>query len=211
MLEWLREQTITETKGVFKDITATVRGFTFVFGLGGIHGSVENEILESDEDSVIVDLDVTSYYPTLAIANGFYPQHLGQSFVDIYSHLFEQRKSYPKGSPENAMLKLALNGVYGDSNNVFSVFYDPLFTMRITLNGQLLLCLLAEQVMKIENLRVISCNTDGICLYLHRSDYPKLKEVCNWWSSMTKLSLEEARFSKLCIKDVNNFIGQYED
>ena len=211
VLEWLREQTITETKGVFKDITATVRGFTFVFGLGGIHGSVENEILESDEDSVIVDLDVTSYYPTLAIANGFYPQHLGQSFVDIYSHLFEQRKSYPKGSPENAMLKLALNGVYGDSNNVFSVFYDPLFTMRITLNGQLLLCLLAEQVMKIENLRVISCNTDGICLYLHRSDYPKLKEVCNWWSSMTKLSLEEARFSKLCIKDVNNFIGQYED
>lgn len=211
VLAWLKEQTITETKGVFKDITATVRGFTFVFGLGGIHGSVENEILESDEDSVIVDLDVTSYYPTLAIANGFYPQHLGQSFVDIYSHLFEQRKSYPKGSPENAMLKLALNGVYGDSNNVFSVFYDPLFTMRVTLNGQLLLCLLAEQVMKIENLRVISCNTDGICLYLHRSDYPKLKEVCNWWSSMTKLSLEEARFSKLCIKDVNNFIGQYED
>ena len=211
VLEWLKEQTITETKGVFKDVTARVKGFDFVFGLGGIHGSVENEIMESDEGSVIVDLDVTSYYPTLAIANGFYPQHLGQTFTTIYAHLFEQRKSYPKGSPENAMLKLALNGVYGDSNNVFSVFYDPLFTMRITLNGQLLLCLLAEQVMKIENLRVISCNTDGICLYLRRSDYPRLKEICNWWSSVTKLSLEEARFSKLCIRDVNNFIGKYED
>ncbi len=211
VLAWFKEQTITETKGVFSDIVARVNGFDFVFGLGGIHGSVESEIIESNEGYVIVDLDVTSYYPTLAIANGFRPAHLGDSFVDIYQHLFEERKKHPKGSPENAMLKLALNGVYGDSNNVFSVFYDPLFTMSITLNGQLLLCLLAEQVMKIENLRVISCNTDGICLYLRRSDYPKLKEICNWWSSLTKLSLEEARFSKLCIRDVNNFIGRYED
>lgn len=211
VLAWLKEQTITETKGVFKDITATVRGFTFVFGLGGIHGSVENEILESDEDSVIVDLDVTSYYPTLAIANGFYPQHLGQSFVDIYSHLFEQRKSYPKGSPENAMLKLALNGVYGDSNNVFSVFYDPLFTMRITLNGQLLLCLLAEQVMKIENLRVISCNTDGITVRIPRKSNLILQAVCNNWQEQTRLTLEQVNYKRMCIRDVNNYLGQYEN
>ena len=135
-------------QGVFSDIVARVHGFDFVFGLGGIHGSVESEIIESDEGSVIVDLDVTSYYPTLAIANGFRPAHLGSAFVDIYQHLFEERKKHPKGSPENAMLKLALNRVYGDSNNVFSVFYDPLFTMSITLNGQLLLCLLAENLME---------------------------------------------------------------
>ena len=61
------------------------------------------------------------------------------------------------------MLKLALNGVYGDSNNVFSVFYDPLFTMSITLNGQLLLCLLAENLMEnVPGLKIIQCNTDGI-------------------------------------------------
>ena len=80
---------------------------------------MESEIIESDEGSVIVDLDVTSYYPTLAIANGFRPAHLGLAFVDIYQHLFEERKKHPEGLPENAMLKLALNGVYGDSNNVF--------------------------------------------------------------------------------------------
>ena len=53
--------------------------------------------------------------------------HLGKDFAAIYKHLFEQRKQYPKKSAESAMLKLALNGVYGDSNNQFSVFYDPLF------------------------------------------------------------------------------------
>ena len=211
VLEWLKEQTITETKGVFKDITATVRGFTFVFGLGGIHGSVENEILESDDDSVIVDLDVTSYYPTLAIANGFYPQHLGQSFVDIYSHLFEQRKSYPKGSPENAMLKLALNGVYGDSNNGFSVFYDPLFTMRITLNGQLLLCKLVEYILQVPEVRLIQCNTDGITVRIPRKSSYALQEACDKWQFLTRLNLEQVNYKRMCIRDVNNYLGQYEN
>lgn len=135
VLNWLKAQSITETKGVFTDLTATVNGFQFVFGLGGIHGSLENVVVESDDEHVIIDLDVTSYYPNLAITNGFHPEHLGKDFVAIYSNLFEQRKQYPKKSSESAMLKLALNGVYGDSNNKFSVFYDPLFTMSITLNG----------------------------------------------------------------------------
>jgi len=155
VLNWLKDQTITETKGVFEDVIARVNGFDFVFGLGGIHGSVETEVIESDDEFVIVDLDVASYYPNLAIANGFYPAHLGKSFCHIYKNLYEQRKSYPKKSAESAMLKLALNGVYGDSNNQFSVFYDPLYTMTITLNGQLLLCVLAEGLMHIDGLKLI--------------------------------------------------------
>jgi len=210
VLEWLKEQTITETKGVFKNVTCTIAGFTFVFGLGGIHGSIESEVVESDEDSVIVDLDVTSYYPTLAIANRFYPQHLGQSFVDIYSHLFEQRKSYPKGSPENAMLKLALNGVYGDSNNGFSVFYDPLFTMRITLNGQLLLCKLVEYILQVPEVRLIQCNTDGITVRIPRKSSYALQEACDKWQFLTRLNLEQVNYRRMCIRDVNNYLGQYE-
>ena len=59
VLTWLKEQTITETKGVFKDLSATVNGFTFVFGLGGIHGSVEREKVVSDDEYVIESWDVT--------------------------------------------------------------------------------------------------------------------------------------------------------
>ena len=211
VLEWLKEQTITETKGVFKNVTCTIAGFTFVFGLGGIHGSIESEVVESDSESVIVDLDVTSYYPTLAIANGFHPHHLGRTFVDIYSHLFEQRKSYPKGSPENAMLKLALNGVYGDSNNVFSVFYDPLFTMRITLNGQLLLCKLVEYILQVPEVRLIQCNTDGITVRIPRKSSYALQEACDKWQFLTRLNLEQVNYKRMCIRDVNNYLGQYEN
>lgn len=211
VLNWLKDQSITETKGVFEDVTARVNGFEFVFGLGGIHGSVESEIVESDADFVIVDLDVSSYYPNLAIANRFYPKHLGESFCDIYKHLYEQRKTYPKKSAENAMLKLALNGVYGDSNNAFSVFYDPLYTMTITLNGQLLLCVLAEGLMLIPGLQLIQVNTDGLTVCVPRANKHHVDSVRKRWESMTKLNLEEAIYKTMMIRDVNNYIAVYEN
>lgn len=211
MLDWFKEQTITETKGVFNDITASVGGFTFVFGLGGIHGSIESEVVESTNDLVIVDLDVSSYYPNLAIVNGFYPEHLGNEFCIIYKHLYDQRKTYPKKSSENAMLKLALNGVYGDSNNQFSVFYDPLFTMSITLNGQLLLCLLAEGLMHIEGLRLIQVNTDGLTVLVPREQKVLVDLARMAWQDRTGLNLEEAIYKTMMIRDVNNYIAQYEN
>jgi len=211
VLAWLKAQTITETKGVFNDLTASVDGFTFVFGLGGIHGSLESTVVESDDEHVIVDLDVTSYYPNLAITNGFHPAHLGKDFVSIYKHLFEQRKQYPKKSAQSAMLKLALNGVYGDSNNKFSVFYDPLFTMSITLNGQLLLCLLAERLLAVDGLRILQCNTDGISVHLRRDQEWLLNEVCDQWSEQTGLTLESAKYRIMAIADVNSYIAEYEE
>jgi hypothetical protein len=211
VVTWLKQQSITETKGVFTDLTATIDGFTFVFGLGGIHGSIESEVIESDDDNVIIDLDVTSYYPNLAIANGFYPAHLGKEFVTIYKHLFEQRKQYPKKSAESAMLKLALNGVYGDSNNQFSVFYDPLFTMSITLNGQLLLCLLAKRLMTIPELRLIQVNTDGLTVRVPRKHKHMIDTIRNGWQRLTGLNLEEAVYKAMMIRDVNNYIGVFED
>jgi hypothetical protein len=211
VLNWLKEQSITETKGVFNDLTAVVNGFCFVFGLGGIHGSLESKVVESDVDHVIVDLDVASYYPNLAISNGFFPQHLGKEFCVIYKNLYEQRKTYPKKSAESAMLKLALNGVYGDSNNQFSVFYDPLFTMSITLNGQLLLCKLAESLMGVDGLQIVQVNTDGLTVRVPRANKYSVDLVRTLWEEMTGLQLEEAIYKSMMIRDVNNYIAQYEN
>lgn len=210
VLDWLKDQTITETKGVFKDLECTVHGFTFVFGLGGLHGSVENQSLETNNHSMIVDLDVTSYYPSLAIVNRLYPEHLGEQFCDVYSNLKDQRITFPKGTPENAMLKLALNGVYGDSNNVYSVFYDPLYTMRTTLNGQLLLCLLAEKLMSIDELELIQVNTDGLTFVIPRDKSFELDFIQEWWQRVTGLQLERNTYSKMFIRDVNNYIAEYQ-
>ena len=210
VLNWLRQQVITETKGVFTDLSADINGFSFDFGTGGIHGSIESQTIRSTENYVIIDLDVASFYPNLAISNELYPAHLGKQFCTIYKNVYDMRSSYPKGTPENAMLKLALNGVYGDSNNVYSPFYDPAYTMAITINGQLLLCMLAEELLKIPGLSMIQANTDGLTIYVPRVFTGQVEQVRHAWEKLTRLQLEEAIYDVMFIRDVNNYIAVYE-
>lgn len=210
VLNWLRQQVITETKGVFTDLSADINGFSFDFGTGGIHGSIESQTIRSTENYVIIDLDVRSFYPNLAISNELFPAHLGKQFCTIYKNVYDMRSSYPKGTPENAMLKLALNGVYGDSNNVYSPFYDPAYTMAITINGQLLLCMLAEELLKIPGLSMIQANTDGLTVYVPRVFAGQVEQVRHAWEKLTRLQLEEAIYDVMFIRDVNNYIAVYE-
>ena len=236
LLEWLKSRVIIDTKGGFTDIPADtlgplrdhcdvkitkqkgehaknlhvwVEGFQYVFGTGGIHGSIERDAVHSSTTHQLIDVDVTSYYPSLAIANYLRPEHLGKDFCDVYSDIKSQRVKHKKGTPENAMLKLALNGVYGKTNSKYGPLYDPKYTMAITINGQLLLCMLAEQLIKIPTLRVIQINTDGITVLCPRSHLEHCRDVCRWWETVTKLDLEEALYSSMWIRDVNNYVALY--
>lgn len=153
----------------------------------------------------------TSYYPSLAISNRLYPAHLGEEFCDIYADMKQQRLAFKKGTPENLMLKLALNGVYGDSNNKFSPFYDPQYTMSITVNGQLLLCMLYESLREVPGLKLIQMNTDGLTVKVPRKHLPLVEEKRVAWQTLTKLDLEEAIYRFMHIRDVNNYIAVGED
>ena len=211
VLNWFKSQSLKATKGAFENVHCTVNGFQFDFGTGGIHGSIDSTIVYSDDDYVLYDWDVASYYPNLAIANRLFPEHLSEQFCDIYKDVFEQRRQYKKGTPENAMLKLALNGVYGDSNNKYSPFYDPKYTMSITINGQLLLCLLAQYLLDIPNLTMIQINTDGLTVKCPRQYIQTMKDICKWWENYTCLELESVEYNRMFIRDVNNYIGEYVD
>jgi len=206
ILQYLKSQIVKETKGVFINLAANVDGIDYVFGSGGLHGSVEHRSFFSDDHYDVVLSDVVSYYPNLAIKNVFYPEHLGPAFCDIYEDLFNKRKSFPKGTPENSALKLALNSAYGNSNSEYSNLYDPQFTMKITLNGQLLLALLIENLIKIPSLEIIFANTDGVMYRVLKTDRGNVKQVCEWWESVTKLELEHDEYKKAFISDVNNYI-----
>ena len=192
-------------------LNCVIDGFEFVFGTGGIHGSVESQTVYGDEHYVVESRDVKSYYPNLAIVNDLHPEHLGTEFGTIYQNVYEQRQSYDKSTPENALFKLALNGVYGDSNNQYSPFYDPQYTMAITINGQLLLSMLAEQLMKTPGLQMLILNTDGLEYRVHRKWSDHVENVCKWWEEYTGLILESDTYSKLYIRDVNNYIGVFEE
>ena len=205
--QWIAQQVITETKGTFKGLTATVDGFKYVFGLGGIHGSVSSTTVKECDEYAIIDYDVTSYYPSLSIVNKLHPEHLGLHFCDVYDELFNERKKHKKGTPENAAFKLALNGTYGASNDKYSPFYDPKFTMAITINGQLSLCMLAEQLIKLPRCEVIQVNTDGLTIKLPRKYSEYADGIVEWWEAITALNMERADYSTMAIRDVNNYIA----
>ncbi len=200
-------RTITHTKDVLKGVSALVNGFRFDFGTGGIHGSVESRTFRSDGEWEIWDWDVASYYPNLAIANGFRPAHLGDTFNTVYKRLYDYRLEVGKKTLAGATIKLALNGVYGDSNSKFSPFYDPAFTMSITINGQLLLCMLAEWMLDLGGVHMIQANTDGITVLVHHTRRDAMFDVAKKWEAATRLELESVKYEQMSIRDVNNYVA----
>lgn len=202
----VKNTSISLKNGVlFKDVKVNLNGFAYTFGLGGLHGSLKDSIVEGD---YIIDLDVSSYYPNLAITNRFYPRHLSEKFCDIYKDLYYQRSLYEKGTAQNAMLKLALNGVYGDSKNVYSPFYDPKFTFQITMNGQFLLMKLIEMVTQ-SGAQLIQANTDGITIKTSNPDF--VMKAAAEWERLTGLTLERNDYEKMVIRDVNNYIAMFKN
>jgi len=211
-----------ETKGIFSDLSATIDGFQYDFGTGGIHGSLHSTVVHEDDEWEIWDWDVASYYPNIAISNRFYPEHLSENFCDIYETVYQMRKGHAKGTAENAMLKLALNGVYGDSNNKHSPFFDPQYTMAITINGQLLLCMLAEWLTQDPSavpgyqtpngyVEMIQINTDGLTIKVRKSAVEWMKSVCSYWEEKTGLELESVRYKSMFIRDVNSYLAVKHD
>jgi hypothetical protein len=82
--------------------------------------------------------------------------------------------------------------------------------MDITINGQLLLTMLAEKLVdNIPNLTMLQVNTDGVTVKIKKEYYDKLINICNSWEKLTNLELEYAEYSKMVIRDVNNYIAEY--
>lgn len=210
VLDYLNSQIIRGTKGADYPC-ATVNGFPWQFGKGGMHGSIASSAIHEDDEYEIIDADVTSFYPRTAIVNGLYPLHLTKLFCELYNGVFEMRKVFDKGTVENLVFKLALNGAYGKSNSEYSVFYDPLFTMTITINGQLMLCMLGEWLSSIPTLTMIQANTDGVTFRVKRKYRESVMNVCKQWEKATKLDLEYAYYKSMYIRDVNNYIAHYNN
>jgi hypothetical protein len=208
ILETLRATTIINTRQEHQ-IETTVDGLTYSFGTGGMHASVKNAVVTSDNDHVILDVDVAGYYPALAIANGLYPEHLGPLFCEKMAQIRDERNRVGKRSHRGKALKFAGNGVYGDSNNVHSPFYDPQYTMTTTVNGQLLMAMLIEAVSP--HAKIVQANTDGATLLVLRDDLDVINHICERWQAYTLLTLEIAEYSRMWIRDVNSYIAERAD
>lgn len=179
-------------------------GLKYFFGLGGIHAAADHHIFH-DVDSC----DVTGYYPNLIIANRWHPAHFPE-FVQVYrDDVVAERSKYPKKSVINEGLKLGANGAFGKTNSRWSALKDLKLFLQITINGQLLLAMLAEEINESGAGQVIMANTDGLEVLV--KDEAQYRAACERWQAKNGLFLEFLKYKTLAIRDVNNYIAVKED
>ena len=208
VLDYFRTKVITSTKDGFKH-SMNFKGMKTDFGLGGVHGAIATGVYEAKPGWTIMTSDVTSFYPNLAIKNNFAPAHLPQKeFGQLYEWFFEERKKIPKSDPKNYVFKIILNSTYGLTGDENSFLYDPKMTMQITINGQLLLSKLAEMLsLAIPEGQPLMLNTDGLELMIPNDKVDLYLKVCGDWEKLTQLALEHDQYSKMIIRDVNNYMA----
>lgn len=207
MLEEMKKQIVPpgrkgyEYKFIFDNLRYSV-------GVGGIHSVNNPEIIIPKEDEMLIDIDVASLYPSMLIQYKFYPKHLGPEFLEVYSQIREERLEAKRNGNKvkNETLKLALNGLSGNLQNEHNFCYSPFAVMQIRINGQLLLLMLAESLVKLD-CRIVQANTDGLFVLLKKNKYEQVKQACKAWEQLTKLELEEDRFEAMYQFAINDYIA----
>lgn len=210
LLNEMKQQVVSpDRKGYNKHFL--MDNLEYSVGVGGIHSVNKPSIFITKEDEVISDVDVASLYPSLIIEYGFYPPHLGKEFLEVYKGIKDERieAKHNGNKLKNLTLKLSINGLSGNLQSEFSWCYSPKTVMRIRINGQLLLLMLAEKLISI-GCQIIQANTDGLFVLRKKKDEQKFKDVCKWWENLTRLELEEDRFERFYQFAINDYLGVIE-
>lgn len=199
ILEWFKN---------YNDYSASleceVAGVKHQFGIGGVHGALE----QYHSKGLIIHVDVTSYYPSLMIKYGLLTRNCShpEKFKDIYDTRVELKKAGKK--KEQAPYKIVLNGTYGISKDKMSLAYDPRQANNVCINGQLLLVDLIDKLEAIEGFELIQSNTDGLIIKIPDTDkhFTQLDDICFEWEQRTGMGLGFDFIDEIWQKDVNNYI-----
>lgn len=199
---------------VLKDAKIQIGQGVYRMGNGGLHSSEKRQVVIADDQWLVIDRDVASYYPAIIINTGLYPRHLGPAFLDVYRSIRDQRIVAKRAGDKSTAdtLKIVLNGSFGKFGNRWSVLYSPDLLIQTTVTGQLALLMLIEMLESEGGggIRVVSANTDGIVLHCHRDYYDLALAIFKRWEELTGFETEETRYKALYSRDVNNYIALKE-
>lgn len=194
----------------------------FRMGIGGLHSSEKKMSQVADDDYLLLDRDVTSYYPAIILMMRLFPKHIGQVFLKVYQRIFERRlhakamakKCKDAGDKAGALhwgniaetLKIVLNGSFGKFGSPYSVLYSPDLMIATTITGQLSVLMLIEDLF-LRNMEVVSANTDGFVTKVPRSKLDLFHSMIFDWECDTGLGTEETEYKALYSQGVNAYLG----
>jgi len=188
---------------------------TFIFGemkvtigVGGIHGDNGTCIIKPNEDELLLDSDVNSLYPSLMRMYHLYPPKLKDVLGQIFPQIIDDRLEFKRTGQKNKneTYKYMLNGVSGKMQDETSWLFSPFTVMQVRINGQLLLLMLAERLLKL-GCKLYQINTDGILYKLKKSKYEELQQVLEEWEKLTMLTLETEEFTQFYQLAINDYFG----
>ena len=207
LLEKLKKISIDPNNKDFREVFE-IGGVVHNISLGGLHSINNAEIIIPDEDELLIDYDVDSYYPSCLIVNNLYPKHLGIEFVGIYKSIRDERVEAKKD--KNSFLadafKYAINGLSGNLQSQYSWTYDPELVVKLRINCQLMILMLIEKF-DLLGAKIVQSNTDGILIKIKKSLLPEIEKAKDEWCKLTKLSMSKEEFERFYQYDVNNYIG----
>ena len=195
-----------------KDLKITIGESVYRMGIGGLHSSETRISHYSDDEFVLLDRDVTSYYPNIILGGGLYPKTIGPSFLKVYRSIYDRRIAAKRAGNKNVAetLKIVLNGAYGKLGSPYSVLYAPELMIQVTLTGQLAILMLIEQ-MELRGMHVVSANTDGFVTKVPRDRRWQFNATCFDWELQTGFNTEETEYQSLHSRDINNYVALAND
>lgn len=179
-------------------------------GIGGLHSSEESVHHHADNEHVLIDRDVTSYYPSILLTLNLFPKHIGPEFTQVYRNIVETRLAAKKAGQKTIAesLKICVNGLFGKLGSRYSIVYAPELLIQVTLTGQLALLMLIEALEEDSDITVVSANTDGVFVKCRKgAAQGRMEDIFKWWETTTGFRTEEERYSALYSRDVNNYIA----
>lgn len=183
----------------------------YEIGVGGLHSVDEAGIFKTDDEYIIQDADVASFYPNIILVNNIIPAHLDSRFIEILSGITKERiEAKKEGNKAKADgLKITINSIFGKLNSDTFWLQDPKSMISVTLSGQLYLLMLIESLV-LNGIMVISANTDGIVCRIPRTKTDLYNNLCSEWQKKTGFELEFTEYKAYYRIDVNNYIAEKE-
>ena len=102
---------------------------------------------------------------------------------------------------------MTLNSVTGLMQNQYSWLYSPEDVMKIRMNGQLFLLMLAERLILATGCRVIQYNTDGIFILLKKNQLDNYHKAIKEFESISRLTFEDEEFEAFYQLAINDYIA----
>lgn len=183
------------------------------FGNGGIHSVYSTNLyVESDANYALVNIDAASYYPSIMIQFNLLSRAVKNP--KVFKAIFDERiaiKHKPIKTADDEEInmadKLILNTTFGASGNKYLDLYDPYMCTQVCRVGQILLGAFANKLYKsINSAKIIQTNTDGILVYVKRSELSKVISLMNEWTAVSNIQMELEDVQKIWQRDVNNYV-----